>query len=716
MTDAETSRLHGNVALSPMGRVTAGSYGTWTVTYTAGALGVDENASVKLYWRFASDWGRPQFQKPSEPDYATVSTSAAARLEAAYEAKGHIRPWGRCVQVDVRDGSLAPGDTLTITLGDTPGGSPGSRAQTFRQQGFEFGFLVDAHGTWQSVQLPVEIRLDIVPGPAARLVVVAPSALVAGEPARVVVRAEDEWGNPATGFAGEVNLTAPASGAQVVVAEEGLAEFRVRLSNMGVTRLAASAEGLPPAESNPVCVTGEAPKLRRYWGDLHGQSAPTIGTGTIAEYFEFARGPGVLDFTSHQGNDFQITREQWEETKRRVGKATEDARFVALLGYEWSGNPGVGGDHNVLFLGEDEQIHRSSHMQVADTSDAHTDRSPIEDLLAELRGRDALTIAHVGGRPADLARFDDEVERLVEIHAAWGTFEWMLTDSLALGRKVGVVANSDDHSGRPGANRPGAGHFGTQGGLTCVLASELTREAVFGALRARRCYGTSGPRILVDATVAGSVIGAECSALASVPVAGSIQGTAPLERVDLFRGTEVIHTWRPEGSDEPTGRKLRVAWSGQRVRGRARQVHWDGGLTIRGNKIVSAEPYAFDSPAEGISGHSDSHVEWVSKTCGDADGVALELAEPYTGTLTFETGVTTFALPLTVLRDGPFVAEAGGLDQRVTVEAVREEPGPLDMELEYTDVPPAGEHAYWLRVVQEDGHRAWTSPAFVVVR
>jgi len=38
------------------------------------------------------------------------------------------------------------------------------------------------------------------------------------------------------------------------------------------------------------------------------------------------------------------------------------------------------------------------------------------------------------------------------------------------------------------------------------------------------------------------------------------------------------------------------------------------------------------------------------------------------------------------------------------------------MELEYTDVPPAGEHAYWLRVIQEDGHRAWTSPAFVVVR
>ena len=38
---------------------------------------------------------------------------------------------------------------------------------------------------------------------------------------------------------------------------------------------------------------------------------------------------------------------------------------------------------------------------------------------------------------------------------------------------------------------PGAGEFGIAGGLTCVLVPELTREAVFQALRERRCYGTT---------------------------------------------------------------------------------------------------------------------------------------------------------------------------------------------------------------------------------
>ena len=47
--------------------------------------------------------------------------------------------------------------------------------------------------------------------------------------------------------------------------------------------------------------------------------------------------------------------------------------------------------------------------------------------------------------------------------------------------KVGFVANSDGHKGRPGASHPGPSTFGAYGGLTCVLAESLTRDAVFDA-------------------------------------------------------------------------------------------------------------------------------------------------------------------------------------------------------------------------------------------
>ncbi|MEZ5738450.1 MAG: DUF3604 domain-containing protein [Burkholderiaceae bacterium] len=89
----------------------------------------------------------------------------------------------------------------------------------------------------------------------------------------------------------------------------------------------------------------------------------------------------------------------------------------------------------------------------------------------------------------------------MEIHSAWGTFEWLLTDGFELGHRCGVVCNSDGHKGRPGASYPGAATFGAYGGLTCFLAGELTRDGLFDALRRRHHYGTTGCRLHLDVRV-----------------------------------------------------------------------------------------------------------------------------------------------------------------------------------------------------------------------
>src|SRR5262249_39720761 len=110
-----------------------------------------------------------------------------------------------------------------------------------------------------------------------------------------------------------------------------------------------------------------------------------------------------------------------------------------------------------------------------------------------------VVIAHVGGRYADIRyAHDRRLERAVEVHSTWGTFEWMLHDAFEQGFRVGVVCHSDDHKGRPGATRPGASSFGAIGGLTCYLMADLTRDALFDALRRRRHYGTTGTRIFMD--------------------------------------------------------------------------------------------------------------------------------------------------------------------------------------------------------------------------
>ena len=67
----------------------------------------------------------------------------------------------------------------------------------------------------------------------------------------------------------------------------------------------------------------------------------------------------------HQGNDFQITAAFWRQLNELAREFDEPGRFVCIPGYEWSANTAVGGDRNVHYRHEGENIHRSSHAQIA---------------------------------------------------------------------------------------------------------------------------------------------------------------------------------------------------------------------------------------------------------------------------------------------------------------------------------------------------------------
>jgi hypothetical protein len=119
--------------------------------------------------------------------------------------------------------------------------------------------------------------------------------------------------------------------------------------------------------------------------------------------------------------------------------------------------------------------------------------------IQALEHEDCVVFAHIGGRYADIKMAHDaRLERSVEVHSDWGTFEWLIEDAFEQGYRVGIVANSDGHKGRHGASHPGASLFGAYGGLSCLLATGLTRQALFEALRKRHHYATTGCRMILD--------------------------------------------------------------------------------------------------------------------------------------------------------------------------------------------------------------------------
>ena len=92
-----------------------------------------------------------------------------------------------------------------------------------------------------------------------------------------------------------------------------------------------------------------------------------------------------------------------------------------------------------------------------------------------------------------------------------------------------------------------------------MLATDLTRDGVFDALRERRTYGTTGARILLDSRSAGSAMGGEGAAARPLAVRTEAVGTDVIDVVEVLRhvvgrpGFHVIADCRP-GAD-------RVDWS-----------------------------------------------------------------------------------------------------------------------------------------------------------
>lgn len=733
----------GTAVLSPADPVVAGSHASLTYTYTAGKFGIDDTGGIKICFRATSDIGKPQFTRPEAPNYVTVEASNGVGLDVMFDPRLNIRPWTQTLFIRTKSGFLRAGDRITVRFGDRSGGSPGMRMQTNVEESFEFRTFVDALATYEFVQLPRSPEIALVAGPATDFRLILPTERPADSPFRLAVVPVDRWGNP-TGFpAGPFSLSANAP----VTGLPSALETAGRTTPLVIENLAAppgdlvvsllDAAGAVLARSNPLRL-GAPRDLLPYWADMHGQSEETIGTNSVDAYFAFARDQAFLDVAGHQGNDFQITPEFWRELNALTAKLDAPGRFVTLPGYEWSGNTGMGGDRNVFYAHEGEPIFRSSRVLV-DLPPQERDCHTVGELFAALKGRDAVMVAHVGGRYADLrAGHDGVLERAVEVHSSWGTFEWLLHDAFALGFRAGIVCNSDDHKGRQGATSPGASQFGAIGGLTCLKLPRLDRAAVLQALRRRRHYGTTGCRMFLDVRAeigvastlydddpalgpAAGITGETAqmghivrSSAREVTLAFEAIGSAPVERVDVFNATERLATFR-SFTEADLGSRVRVMWEGAEYRGRGRQTMWDGTATLHGNRFTRATPVNFLNPDSPLRAEGGTALAWKSVTTGNMAGFDMLLDDPSAGTLEIVTGPAKAHVKIADIGFADHVIEAGGLWRRIRLFRLPErlQPQALRASLPVTLVG-GRDNPLYVRVTQEDGHQAWSSPIYFI--
>ena len=742
----------GSATVSPTGAFEAGSFHEFTVTYTAGYFGIDDTGSLKIVHRFASDMGRPQFTEPEAPNYTTVEASNGAILHVEYDMKRNIRPWDKTVYIKVVRGFLREGDEIVVRFGDKRQGSPGMRVQTFCEDTFEFRVLVDAIATYNYVELPTQPTISIIPGPPAIYKAILPTLRRVGDPFRLCMKGEDRWGNPSDlcedTFTLRANMKVDGLPAAVKFEVGGFGQIIEGLSVKSEGDL--SIELLDEKDavvvvSNPCRLTAvNAPgaDLLPYWGDLHGQSEETIGTNSARDFYDFARDKAFLDACVHQGNDFQITNEFWQWLNELSAEFNVDDKFIVFPGWEWAGNTGLGGDRNILHMKEGRQIHRSSHALVDDLSDTDTDCNSANDLFEALKDEDCVVFAHIGGRYADITiAHDDRLERAVEVHSAWGTFEWLVNDAFEQGYRVGIVSNSDGHKGRPGASHPGSTKFGAYGGLTCTLAPSFTRAGLMEGLRKRHHYGTTGNRVVLDTRAVfdtpaerfsddprlDSGLGDVDSEQVSEAMMGDILrtndaevtfkidvlGNAPIERIDIRNGLETVEVFRPY-EDADLGRRIRLLWEGSEYRGRGRETVWDGHAELDGNSFEALTPInrynldkRFDQTAPG-------RIDWAALTTGGFGGFDAVLADPDAGTLSIDTALVKERVAVKDIGRDELVFANGGIDRRIRLFRLPDDNPHRAVTVERR-IPLADDkdNALYARITFEDGHLAWSSPIYI---
>jgi hypothetical protein len=286
---------------------------------------------------------------------------------------------------------------------------------------------------------------------------------------------------------------------------------------------------------------------------------------------------------------------------------------------------------------------------------------------------------------------------------------------------------------------PGASSFGAIGGLTCYFMPDLTRDALFEALRARHHYGTTGTRLFLDVR---GTFNSDVTGFAEDPRIGTAQefgvretmmgdiirpgrapmrlaleviGTAPLDRVEVLHGTRVMRTARPFTATD-LGRRVRVLWQGAEYRGRGRETLWEGKLTVTDNRIVRFAAVNFLNPERRVEEVAAGRaLRWTSVTTGNLAGIDLWLDEMRQGTLNIKTNIVSGDVDLSALTDSAVIFDGGGLGRRLSAYRLPETDWSRRLTLAHDVTFNGGaDLPVYVRVTQADGHQAWSSPIYLI--
>jgi len=479
-----------------------------------------------------------------------------------------------------------------------------------------------------------------------------------------------------------------------------------------------------------------------YFGDLHshafcGRQFSDAGT-------DLATARSHLDFfaaTEHaigQKKNEERFPDYWPEQRRRMHEANRPGEFATILGWEWADVEGLDcGDMCVYF------------------PDDAPDPMPVprsyDDMVAFVRERNAILIPHhVGYMPCypgtNWDKFDPAVMPVVEVFSMHGSNEreggpfpmnlalngprssgGTVVEGLDRGLRFGFIGSTDQHVGYPGAYPQG---------LAAVFAPQLSRSAIWDALKARRCYAVTGDRIRLEFNVNGVVMGGQTSD-SERSIELCVSGEDMLDQVDVVKNGRL---WKrlTRAFESPTaveGRfMLRVEWGWG---GGGETFKWENHLAVQNGRILRVTPHFGPPVGDGIAETTADECRWESVTLGSPElgsyfrnqmhtntggtltkQLVFEIEGSPDATMTVTANGREWSFQLTDLNRGSAVwVVAGDEKQPIGARKIKLHRAVPQAQYQITETildtePENDVDYYYLRIRQDNGQMAWSSPVW----
>lgn len=563
-----------SICISEPNVALAGQVKTWKFSYTPSAT-LPEGTKLKFDLMMAnrpSDWQIPGSDLSSKENVLWLQLPNGEQIEAEeLEFPSQYAPSFEFVLPE----EVEAGEPLEFFMG-SPEGDPekGTMAQTLTQKRRPFHLYIDPKGKGDYKD-PEVFNIDIRGNALDHIRIFTPSLVSKNRRFDIVVRFEDAFGN-LTSNAPEGTLIELSYehlrenlNWKLFVPETGFIVLpNLYFNEPGVYRIQLKSTLSDTLYySSPIKCFGEN-DFSVYWGLLHGESESVDAGQNIENFLRHMRDERGFQFTgtSPFENLDETPNDVWKGISNNVQEYNEENRFTTMLGLQWLGDEGEG-LRQLLYWKDNKPMMRKKDSKYTNLKKIYKIHSP-----KEVMGIPTFTMAK--GVETDFSDFNPEYERVVEIYNAWGcsectkaegnlrpiespnkegfneTEKGSIRKALNQNMRFGFVAGGLDDRGVY-APLFESDQKQYSPGLTAIVAIEQTRETLMHALYNRSCYATTGAKIVLGFTLAGSAMGSELSTQNKPGLAynrhlsGFVCGTEPITELSIICNGKTIHQIKP---------------------------------------------------------------------------------------------------------------------------------------------------------------------------